>query len=546
MPSARVHRPSRRGLLRSFAVAAAVAGSALLPGAVAAADEPGTTVVGQLVQAQPESGSYGDQAPVSWVETADGETVPVDTAGVDGVPAGSTVSLTVGDATTDETQQVLESEVLAAPETPAAPQGPLTNQVTVAMVTPAGAAAAPQASLQQVVDLVNGPVADFWAAETDGAVALGVTATADSITTTAGCGTPAQLWDEAAAKVGFEPGPGKHLLLYVPPGTPGCVYALAEIGAGLTSGGRLYVTDAAASVNAHELGHKFGLALSSGRLCEGAVDAGQCRTVGYRDYYDVMGVSWAEVGSLNVLQAAQLGVLPAAQVASVPVSAQPTTVTLAPVSAAAGTRALQLTDASGVDYWLEYRPAAERDAWLGSAANRFALDAGVLLRRTGAFPDTSLLLDGTPSPEEGWDGDLQDALAVGTPVTLAGGQFTVTLTSTSDAGAVLQVVPAAPPAPAEAASPAPAAPVPGTTLPAEGRTQETPAAQEPAPVEQPAAAPAPERGAVSGAPVPAQPALAASSEPTGSSAVLLLTGAATALAGATTLVVRKLRRPVRR
>src|SRR4051812_16343193 len=133
MPSVRIDS-SRRGLLRSLVVASAVASSALLsavlPAAVAAADE-GNTVVGQLVQAQPEAGEHGEQELVSWVETADGESVPVDTAGVDGVPAGSTVSLTVGDATaTDETQQVLESEVLAAPQIPAAPHGPLTNQVT--------------------------------------------------------------------------------------------------------------------------------------------------------------------------------------------------------------------------------------------------------------------------------------------------------------------------------------------------------------------------------------------------------------------------------
>jgi hypothetical protein len=221
-------------------------------------------------------------------------------------------------------------------------------------------------------------------------------------------------------------------------------------------------------------------------------------------------------------------------------------VTLSPVSSTGGTRALRLTDAAGVDYWLEDRPAADRDAWLGSDANRFALDAGVLLREAGAFPDTSLLLDGTPSRAAGWDGDMPTALTPGTPVSLSGGQFTVTVTTTNGSGAVVQVVPAAP-AVAGTPAPAPAAPVPGTTLPAEGQADEVPAA--PATGEAtdgPDAAPAPRLSAVNGAALPAQPSLAASSEPTGTSSSLLVAGAASLLAGATTLVVRRLRRPVRR
>ena len=208
---------------------------------------------------------------------------------------------------------------------------------------------------------------------------------------------------------------------------PHCAYALAEIGASLTSGGRLYVRDAAASVIAHELGHNFGLAHSSGRQCDGAVEAGDCRTVGYRDYYDVMGVSWAQTGSLNVLQAAHLGVLPRAAVQRMTVTGGAADVTLAPVSGRSGVRALRLTDAAGVDYWLEYRPAAGRDAWLGTSDNRFALDTGLLLRRADRFPDTSVLLDGSPSRRSGWDGDMQAALAVGSPVSVSGGQFTIVL-----------------------------------------------------------------------------------------------------------------------
>jgi hypothetical protein len=55
MPAARnVLAPARRRLLRSLVAGSAVAVSVLLPGAVAAADEPaGTRVVGRLVQAWP-------------------------------------------------------------------------------------------------------------------------------------------------------------------------------------------------------------------------------------------------------------------------------------------------------------------------------------------------------------------------------------------------------------------------------------------------------------------------------------------------------------
>ena len=48
-----------------------------------------------------------------------------------------------------------------------------------------------------------------------------------------------------------------------------------------------------------------------------------------------------------------------------------------------------MTAADGTVYWLEYRAPTGQDAWLGTAQNRFALDAGLLalLRENGLLYD---------------------------------------------------------------------------------------------------------------------------------------------------------------
>jgi len=270
-----------------------------------------------------------------------------------------------------------------------------------------------------------------------------------------------------------------------------------------------------------------------------------------------MGASWSQLGALTAAQATRLGFLPAGAQAAVRAGDPAVTLALAPLAGSAGTRAVRLTAADGTVYWLELRAATGQDAWLGSSANRFGLQAGVLLHRAGDLPDTSLLLDGTPSSAAGWDADLQDALPLGVPVIVGG--FTVTVQPAGADAADVTVVPGPAPSAAVSAARAAAAPAaPGaapSVLPGRSATSgvgsaAVPAAQPSAPAAAPATPPVTDTPAT--APQAAGLEEAAAVTPAAdarfprSAALLAVVAGGALLAGVTAAGLRLRRRPARR
>ncbi len=358
----------------------------------------------------------------TYVRTSEGPVeLPDDDLGH--LPTGSRVVADVGD------DRVLAAASLATPRSRPAPTDGV-HEVVTALVLPPGAR--PDASTsEKLADTVDGAVSRYWSTQTGGRVRFTVTRSTGWLPVRSSCADAWALWAEVAAKVGYVPAPRRHLVVLVPASQQGCYAGLGTIGASVDEGGYAYVRGTLPALVAHELGHNLSLGHSNGLQCGSAADgtfaagawAARCLRTAYRDWYDVMGVSWDRLGTLSTAQAYRLGVLGPDDVTTV---SGPTRVTLTAVSLHAGLRSLRVRTATGAVYTVEYRPASGDDAWL--ADNWRGLRPGVLVRRDdpASEPGETLLLDASPAGSTPAFADDWDAsLAVGGTVAVAGGRVVV-------------------------------------------------------------------------------------------------------------------------
>lgn len=386
-----------------------------------------------------------------------GRVVEADGAGIDEVPAGSTVTVdaavpagvtrtprgTVAAATRRSSDGLQVDRVVSHTAPSPRRYTPATRKIVLVNVTPKGVTREPRttSSLAEQVSAAS----TYWQDNSRGELSLAMDGTVrpeyESAYT---CTKPFQLWDEAVQKYGVDvTADNVTLALVLPPDAEGhgCAYGLGTVGTDPNSGGYLYFTGDSPDVLSHEIGHNMSLEHANRLQCSTSDGArtgrdfySGCSIWEYGDGQDIMGLD--DVGRpsamLSAPQALRNGMLePSARTA---VGAGTTRVTLLPLAGRTGLRVATVRDASsGATYYVEYRTKAGKDAY-----NAWDQHTGVRVLRSVPGEGT-LLLDPTPSGKWVEESDIDPTLHPGASITSYTGSVRITTVWTSSSRAVVEI-----------------------------------------------------------------------------------------------------------
>ena len=372
------------------------------------------------------------------------------------VTPGQRVTVEVADA---ENGAMRVTDVLAAStrQAPAASAAAadVDRQVFVAIVAPQGWPLASNTNTAQGVADQVARASEYWSSQTNGTVHFSVASTLAPYQSGFACHDTYGMWNEALDKFRAQGitaiGAGKYLMVVAPDGaseTDSCGYGYGTLGSLDHEANAVFVSAYNQSLYAHELGHNLGLDHSNSLRCAGAQDglatAGEfpttCLASTYDDLMDVMGYSGETYGegNLGIAHVDDLGVQPDA-ITSVS-GATTRTITIAPLSASSAVpRGIKVTDALGVNYFVEYRTDSGRDHV--AHVNPWRPELGVQITRENpqAYQNHgSFQLDATPTDMNRYE--YNRALKPGSALRTASGLTSFQVVSQDATGATIKVV----------------------------------------------------------------------------------------------------------